>query len=67
MDSLDSLVRSLAEREDLLAEIHELDKRASPRGAGNVADDDGLNLLLARLDLEEEEGRSSQPSDLTYD
>ncbi len=66
MDSMETMVRRLAEREDLLAELHELDRRASPRGAGNVADDEALGLVLARMD-QEEEGRSSQLADLTYD
>lgn len=66
MGSMESMVRSLAEREDLLAEIRELAGRASPREAEDVADADGLSLLLARMDLEEE-GRSSQLADLSYE
>ncbi len=66
MDTMKSMVRRLAEREDLLAEIHGLDRRESPRGVANFADDDSLSLLLARMD-QEEEGRSFQLADLTYD
>ena len=66
MDSMESMVRRLAEREDLFGELPELDRRARPRGAENVADDEALSLVLARMD-QEEEGRSSQLADLIYD
>ncbi len=66
MISMESMVRSLAEREDLLAEIRESDRRASPRGAPSAAEDEGLSLLLARMDLEEE-GRSLELADLLHD